>query len=63
MNLSAEVPEVQFEVITLRFPPVTSVKKVVIRTDEYLKKSEVEEIVEQLMFDVQSASKPLRKVP
>ena len=38
MNLSSEVSEEQFGVITPHLPPVTSVKKVVIRTDEYLKK-------------------------
>ena len=62
-NLSSGVSEEQFGVITPHLPPVTSVKKVVIRTDEYLKKSEVEETVEELLFDVESISKPLRKVP
>jgi len=62
-TLSAAVPEVQMGVITPHVPPVTSVKKVVIRTDEFLKKSEVEEYVDEPMFDVDSISRPLKKVP
>ena len=63
LTLSPTVPEEQFGVITPHIPPVTSVKKVVIQMDEYLKKSEVETTVDEPMFISDSISKPLEKVP
>ena len=63
LTLSPTVPEGQFGVITPHVPSVTSVKKVVVQMDEYLKKSEVETTVDEPMFISDSISKPLKKVP